>query len=92
MFWFIRLLQNIYFNINIKQLESIYIKSPQSYKSQLKCFKINKNKILLSTIHTGLIINIKIKQVETFIKELKNIYCMEKVGKYRLVGLNKAIS
>ena len=78
-----------FLNINDNKLDNINIKSYQTDNSKVKCFKISNDKILLSTTQTGLIINIKVKQVETFIKHFSNINCIEKIGDLTLVGLNK---
>ena len=81
-----------FYNIDNGLLDSNYIKSYQTYKKAVKCFKINDDKILLSTVHTGIIFNIKTRQVETFVKGFKRINCMVNVGNYSLVGLNNIIS
>ena len=75
-----------FYNIKNKSIQNIIINCKQSYQKEVKCFKLNKNKILFSTIHTGMIINVKTKQVETFFPGFKNIYCMEKIGKYLIVS------
>ena len=82
----------LFLNVNNNILENINIKISQPDNSKVKCFKISKDKILLSTTQTGLIINIEEKQVETFIKHFKNINCIEKIGNLTLAGLNKKFS
>jgi hypothetical protein len=79
------------FLLNLKNniLESFNIKFSQTDNSKVKCFKISNDKILLSTTQTGLIINIEVKQVETFIKHFRNINSIEKIGNLTLAGLNK---
>ena len=81
-----------FYNIDNGLLDSNFINSYQTYKKAVKCFKINDDKILLSTVHTGIIFNIKTRQVETFVKEFKGINCMVNVGDYTLVGLKNIIS
>ena len=80
-----------FYDITNDYLEKINIKSYQTYKKCVKCFKIMENKLLLSTIHTGIIFNYKTKQAETFVQEFKNIQSINKIGEYILVGLNNII-
>ena len=81
-----------FLNIDNNLLENMNIKFSQTDNSKVKCFKISNDKILLSTTQTGLIINIEVKQVETFIKDFRNINCIEKIGNLTLAGLNKKFS
>ena len=81
-----------FYNITNASLESVNIKSYQTYKKLVKCFKINKNKILVSTIHTGIIFKVKTRQVETFINDFVNLNFLVNVGNYQLVGKNNIIS
>ena len=81
-----------FYNIDTTLLESIIIESRQTYKKPIECFKINDEKILLSTINTGIIFNVKTRQVETFIKEFKNLNFVINVGNYPLAVLNNRIS
>ena len=81
-----------FYNINTTLLESINIKSNQTYKKPIECFQINNQKILLSTIHTGIIFNVETRQVETFVKEFKKLNYVLNVGNYPLAVLNKRIS
>lgn len=81
-----------FYNITNASLESVNIKSYQTYKKLVKCFKINKNKILVSTIHTGIIFKVKTRQVETFINDFVNLNFLVNVGNYQLVGKNNMIS
>ena len=81
-----------FYNVDNGLLDSNIIESYQTYKKAVKCFKINEDKILVSTVHTGIIFNIKTRQVETFIEGFKNLNYMVKVGDYTLVGLNNIIS
>ena len=81
-----------FYNITNASLESVNIKSHQTYQKSVKCFKINENKILISTVHIGIIFNIKSRQVEAFIHDFKNIDFFVNVGNYQLVGKNNIIS
>lgn len=81
-----------FYNITNTSLESVNIKSYQTYKKSGRCFKINKNKILVSTIHTGIVFNIKTRQVETFIYDFANLNFLVNVGNYQLVGKKTIIS
>ena len=58
-----------------------------SSNSILNTFIINNEKILLSTQLYGLIINVKTKEIESKIKNIKNIYCLENLNGYLLAGL-----
>ena len=49
-------------------LDSINVESNQRYKKPVKCFKINEDKILVSTIHTYFIFNIKINKLRFLLK------------------------
>jgi hypothetical protein len=84
---------NIFFyNLDNQKLDYIDIKHLKTQKAEIKCFKINKDKILVSTNHCGLIVNIKVKQVETFLPKFKNIYCIGKMDKFLLAIRNRSIS
>ena len=54
-------------------------------------FEIDKTKILLSTNLKGIIVNIKTRQIETYINNFANIFCREKIGKFLLVGTRSKI-
>ena len=83
----------VYFYDIIKaSLESVNIENPQTYKKSVKCFKLKENNILISTVHTGIIFNIKTRQTITFIYDFKNIDILVDVGKYQLVCKNNIIS
>jgi len=62
-----------------------------SSNSILNTFVINNEKILLSTELYGLIINVKTKEIESKIKNFKNIYCLENLNGYLLAGLKDSI-
>ena len=82
----------VYFYDIIKaSLESVNIENPQTYKKSVKCFKLKENNILISTVHTGIIFNIKTRQAITFIYDFKNIDILVDVGKYQLVCKNNII-
>ena len=81
----------VLYDINASNLEKIKIKRRQSYKLVVKCFKLNKDKILITSIGIGMIFNIKTKQVETLSKIFDNIECMETIGNYILVGKKQII-
>ena len=79
------------YDINYSSLDSINIESKQTYKKQVRCFKINEDKVLISTIHTGFIFNIKYRQVEVYIKEFRNLDFMQNIGNYMLAGCKDVI-
>ena len=81
-----------FYNIMNASLESVKIKSYQTYKKSVKCLKISENKILISAAHVGIIFNVKSRQVETFIPDFKNIEILVNVGKYKIIGKNNIIS
>ena len=81
-----------YYNIANNTYESINIESHQTYEKPVKCFKINENKILISTVRSGIIYNIKIRQAEAFIKDFKNIDFFANIGNYQLVVKKNIIS
>ena len=81
-----------FYNITNASLESVNIKSHRTFKKLVKSFKINENKILISTVHIGIIFNIKSRTFETFIHDFKNIDFFVNVGNYQLVGKNNIIS
>ena len=62
-----------------------------SSNSILNTFVINNEKILLSTELYGLIINVKTKEIESKIKNFKNIYCLENLNGYLLAGSEDSI-
>ena len=79
-----------FYDLNTKKIDNINFFSKKEIKV-VNLFKINKRKILLSTNNKGLIIDIKTKQVETYINNFRNIFCMEKIGKFMLVGTQSKI-
>ena len=82
----------IYYDIANHLLESVNIQSYQTYKKAVKCFKIKENKILISTVHTGIIFNVKSRQAELFIRDFNNIDLYINLGNYQLVSRNNIIS
>ena len=81
-----------FYNIDTTLLESINFNSCQTYKKPIKCFKINDQRILLSAIHTGIIFNVITRQVETFIKQFKNLNFVRNIGNYPIAVVNNRIS
>ena len=77
--------------MDTQKLEYVEIKHFKTKNTHIKCFKINKNKILISTKYYGLIFNIKVKQVETYLAKFNNIHYIGKVDKYSLVIRNRSI-
>ena len=76
-------------NKNIKNDNRYYDKEYNVitlYDKIINCFKIDKNRVLISTIKNGLIFNIKTKQVESNIHNFKQIYSLGKVADYMLAG------
>lgn len=85
-----------FYDLKNKNLESKNIKNGERYYNKefvrtfydkkINCFKIDKNRILISTIKNGLIFNIKTKQIESYIHNFKQIYSLCKVADYMLAG------
>ena len=85
-----------FYDLKNKNLESKNIKNGERYydkefvrtfyDKKINCFKIDKNRILISTIKNGLIFNIKTKQIESYIHSFKQIYSLCKVADYMLAG------
>ena len=70
--------------MNSKEFGNINFFNKREIKA-VNLFEINKEKILLSIDKKGLIINIKSKQVETYINNYRNIYYMKKSGKWNSI-------
>ena len=79
----------ILYDINNKKIETIEIKNKfYINKSNVNCFEINKEKILLSTSNCAYLINIKTKQIEANISYLYNLNDLVKIGNYTLGALD----
>ena len=82
----------ILYDINSKSIEKMKIHNKIKKfifdPSNVNCYTINKEKMLLSTSKNGYLINIKKKQIEANISYLKNLNSLEKVGNYTLGALD----
>ena len=79
----------ILYDISSKKIGNIKIRNKNFFKTRiLNCYKIKKNKILVSTSSYGFIINLKTKQLETICSYLNNINSLIKVKKYTLGAIN----
>ena len=76
-----------------KIIDNIKIpKFNHNIKNVLDCYKISKDKILFSASHKEMIINVKTKQIETFINDFRNISLLENIGNYKMVAIKNIIS
>ena len=77
-----------FYDMDNKKLENIEIKNNENnYDKKINIFKINNEKILVSSLSYGFIISIKEKQIVSSIIKFKNICSMAKIGKYMLAGI-----
>ena len=88
-FEMINLCKIILYDIFNKNMEKMEIKNKfYPNKSNVNCYAINKDKILVSTSEYGYLLNIKTKQIEANISYLCNLNDLVKVGDYTLGALN----
>ena len=83
-------IENISINLNYKNVNfnNLTTNNDNYNKSIVNIMNLDKERILLSNKICGIILNIKTKQIESYIKDWKNLTCLCKVKKCILAGFD----